>query len=579
MGMSTLMKGKNVVSDEKLYKTEREYRAAKDIQNWSEVPYIGDGLQEMAQNNWNKAANTAFMLSQERAAIKRIEEAQLSPAIQGIAPENLLMMVRLSMPNLCRNEVFTEYAMESPKDSIIYIEPKLGPSAHKTSEGLADKNAYYNGDAKEIISSDDPWKFAADAWTAGTATYEHRHDRMVSELCNVSPEAGVFEFKGGLNGKFGAEGQKYLPGYTAVYLGVETNTIATENKRPGILLASTELSDYFTAELEQKNKVWTLTVTPNKDAISAALADTEDNGLKIALKAVIATEEYKVASTEKALTLADVTSDNILDLVKAFGRFDSEDDFEGDNMGEMNIQMRSYTFEPRPSTIGITWSKMTDIVLDSAFGVSAEEYLVSYAAAQIRSSLDYRAFRTAVAIAKANNKNYHYEFDAQFVRANGATATQESYRDTAQTFLSAIDTIGDSMNNSINRGGVSTLVAGQSAGTYIRLNDLYVPEGRRQQQGVFRFGTLDGMPVYKAPVDVIPTNEVLTVWKNPENAADICMAFGTLIPFFSTNILQRKNFYSEGAIATFGDYVCLRPDYLGLIRIKNLKDATSATRF
>ena len=64
------------------------------------------------------------------------------------------------------------------------------------------------------------------------------------------------------------------------------------------------------------------------------------------------------------------------------------------------------------------------------------------------------------------------------------------------------------------------------------------------------------------------------MWKDDENEGDVAIAFGTLVPFFNTGIIQRKNFYKEAGLATYGDWAVLNRRYLALIRIKNLKDTT-----
>ncbi|MDR0675786.1 MAG: hypothetical protein LBF97_01950, partial [Elusimicrobiota bacterium] len=146
------------------------------------------------------------------------------------------------------------------------------------------------------------------------------------------------------------------------------------------------------------------------------------------------------------------------------------------------------------------------------------------------------------------------------------------YRDNAQTFVNAIDAIGDIIYDEINRGGVSRLVGGPSACSYMHLNAGYSPKGKQNQTGSHQFGELDGMPLFKVPSAIIPTNEILCVWKNDAVENDVSIAFGTLIPFFSTGIIQRKNFYKEAGLATYGDWAVLNRRYLALIAIENLKD-------
>ena len=65
------------------------------------------------------------------------------------------------------------------------------------------------------------------------------------------------------------------------------------------------------------------------------------------------------------------------------------------------------------------------------------------------------------------------------------------------------------------------------------------------------------------------------MWKNDQNEGDVAIAFGTLVPFFNTGIIQRKNFYKEAGLATYGDWAVMNRRYLALIRIKGLKDTTA----
>jgi len=141
--------------------------------------------------------------------------------------------------------------------------------------------------------------------------------------------------------------------------------------------------------------------------------------------------------------------------------------------------------------------------------------------------------------------------------------------------LTAIETVGDVMLNDINRGGVSRLVCGPSAGSYCKLIGGFSDKGKQANVGAHQIGELEGTPMFKVPSSIIPTDRILCVWKNDQNESDVALAFGTLIPFFSTGIIQRKNFYKEAAIATYGDYALLNKRYLAVIKINNLKDRTT----
>ena len=310
-----------------------------------------------------------------------------------------------------------------------------------------------------------------------------------------------------------------------VYDGDETYPIAEENKRTGNFFYNT--AEYPDANVEVKT--------------------LESDG-----------------SIEITVTAKDAKD------IKVFARFDLEDDFLGDNLGEIELVMSDYKFEPRPTTIGVTWSQLAEITLDASFGLSAQDMLVTYAGDAIRINLDLRSFKLAYGVARSN-KDYIVEFDANYAQGENI----EGYFHTAQTFPSAVDTVTDVMVNDINRGGVSRMVAGFSAGSYLKLvKGTFSEKGRQSAKGIYQIGEFGGIPTFKAPSSIIPTNEIMCVWKDDENEGDVAIAFGTLIPFFNTGIIQRKNFYKEAGLATYGDWAVMNRRYLALIRIKGLKDTT-----
>ena len=505
-----------------LARTEREFRGAKFVESWSRIPKIGAGLTQLPEA---VARNTAINLQTQAASMSKMTEAQLSTSFQGFTPENMLRLVRLAMPNTCRNKVFTEFAMESAKDSIKYIKPVYSKTVHDGD--LHDKHtsntAGAYGDASQYkdtyndINEDDFQR----------ALYENTEDRFTQELINIPGTSGVFTIpaKAAEGGNPAVYAAKLIKGYMKIYDGDETHPIAEENKRTGNFFVNTAEYPKATVKVEEAAGAITITV----DGI-----DDKTN-------------------------------------IKAFARFDLEDDFLGDNLGEIELVMSDYKFEPRPTTIGVTWSQLAEITLDASFGLSAQDMLVTYAGDAIRINLDLRSFKLAYGVARSN-KDYVVEFDAAY--GNGENI--EGYFHTAQTFPSAVDTVTDIMVNDINRGGVSRMVAGFSAGSYLKLvKGTFSEKGRQSAKGIYQIGEFGGIPTFKAPSSIIPTNEIMCVWKDDENEGDVAIAFGTLVPFFNTGIIQRKNFYKEAGLATYGDWAVMNRRYLALIRIKGLKDTTA----
>lgn len=506
-----------------LARTEREFRGAKFVESWSRIPKIGAGLTQLPEA---VARNTAINLQTQAASMSKMTEAQLSTSFQGFTPENMLRLVRLAMPNTCRNKVFTEFAMESAKDSIKYIKPVYSKTVHDGD--LHDKHtsneAGAYGDASKYVDkyndiNEDDFQ---------RALYENTEDRFTQELINIPGNGqGVFTIpaKAAEGGNPAVYAAKLIKGYMKIYDGDETHPIAEENKRTGNFFVNTSEYPNATVKVEEAAGAITITVEGIDDKAN----------------------------------------------IKAFARFDLEDDFLGDNLGEIELVMSDYKFEPRPTTIGVTWSQLAEITLDASFGLSAQDMLVTYAGDAIRINLDLRSFKLAYGVARSN-KDYVVEFDAAY--GNGENI--EGYFHTAQTFPSAVDTVTDIMVNDINRGGVSRMVAGFSAGSYLKLvKGTFSEKGRQSAKGIYQIGEFGGIPTFKAPSSIIPTNEIMCVWKDDENEGDVAIAFGTLVPFFNTGIIQRKNFYKEAGLATYGDWAVMNRRYLALIRIKGLKDTTA----
>ena len=349
-------------------------------------------------------------------------------------------------------------------------------------------------------------------------TYESKQSRFPTEMANgiiagTNPSYTV-TFAG--TNEFGTAGVNYIAGYAVLY-DTNGNTIAWENK-PGGALSN-----------------WVVNPSSGISAITFNAA----------------TGVYSITSTTA--------------IGNAIGRYNSEVDLTGTYLGEVELVMADYQFRVRPMTLGVTWTALSELVLDSTVGVSTEEIIMDAAGQEIKKSLDFFAVKVAYGTAQSNG------FAPIVFDAEAGAGTQDSYIHTAQTVSQAIERVGDQMYNTLNRGGVSRIVGGPAAITYLRLNAGFTTTGQQPRIGGYQVGELYGIPVFKVPKQVIPENTLLCVWKNENNEADVSIAFGTLVPFFSTGALQRKNFYKEAGLATFGDYVILNSGYFGLIQINNIR--------
>lgn len=240
--------------------------------------------------------------------------------------------------------------------------------------------------------------------------------------------------------------------------------------------------------------------------------------------------------------------------------FDSEDPDQYEDIQEIQLQLRDYQFRVRPWPLYVSWSKMTELLLNTTLNIDAEDALIRGAADEFKKSLDFHAIRYAYRYAKKNGLT---TYDKE-------GAVGESEFDRARAFSRAIDEASDAMLDDINRGGITKIVSGPNALSFVKLHPRFDASTRQPRVGAYREGSLDGIDTYKVPSSVIPNNQMLGIYRNEEVPEDVSIAFGSLIPLYRTQTLEFKEMYSETGLAYFGDQRCLQPSYLRLIQIDNL---------
>src|SRR5574344_1964901 len=143
-----------------------------------------------------------------------------------------------------------------------------------------------------------------------------------------------------LSGKWETEGQNYVDGYTYIYgynagdnsAKVEQQVIAIQDKRSGTFFGAPGFTVDIVKPVYLRDKFMNkhesgITVMPGSDdAVTAINAGKGMMTVKITVdadKAAKFAPWYKEASTE----------------VRAYGRFNSESDFEGNYLGEVEIKL------------------------------------------------------------------------------------------------------------------------------------------------------------------------------------------------------------------------------------------------
>ena len=270
------------------------------------------------------------------------------------------------------------------------------------------------------------------------------------------------------------------------------------------------------------------------------------------------TVNYTTGNITVTFTTAPSDGDDIL----IEYHYDSEDSDNYTDIKSVDLQLTDHQFRARPWPLYLSWSKMSELLLGTTLDIDAEAALIQGAADELKKSLDFQAVKTGYRYSLSNTLT---SFNADF-----ASAGSDSEVAHAQSLTRTISKASKVIYNSLQRGGVSTLVAGTDALPYLTLHQKFSSDNAQPQIGIYRAGTLMDLPVYQAPNSVIPADEIMGVWRNPNESGDVGIAFGTLIPLYQTQTLEFKEAYKQTGLMHFGDFKALQPSYMIRIKLNNL---------
>lgn len=101
----------------------------KDVQFGSYIPFFSSAPMEpeevLGKVEITKDGKIKLEKPIEREGLDVKGDEDFANEDQPDTPKEFLRMVRTAMPKLTRSKVFSEFAMEAPKDTIHYIQPVL----------------------------------------------------------------------------------------------------------------------------------------------------------------------------------------------------------------------------------------------------------------------------------------------------------------------------------------------------------------------------------------------------------------------------------------------------------------------
>jgi hypothetical protein len=355
------------------------------------------------------------------------------------------------------------------------------------------------------------------------------------------------------------------PKYTASKRGATSGSVPYES--PAYRYASEINEDIIGAgDVSTATFPFNLPIYPIRPFTVKVMVDQKyvgtDNGANVITGATISTGSIDYTTGVGSVTFSAGNYPAAGAVVTIESAYDSEVSGNYPQIQNVELTLTDFQFRAKPWPLYISWSKMTELLLGTTLDIDAEEALLRGAAEELKKSLDFHACRVG----------YRYALGNSFVTFNAdfAAAGADSEMAHAQSITRKIADAGAVIYAALQRGGVSKMVAGYSAANYIKLHMRFKGDESQPKIGIYKIGSLDGVDIFQAPSAIVPSNEIMCIWKNENEQTDSFVAFGTLIPLYQTQTLEFKESYKETGLYHFGDWRALQPQYGVRLVLSNL---------
>jgi hypothetical protein len=240
-----------------------------------------------------------------------------------------------------------------------------------------------------------------------------------------------------------------------------------------------------------------------------------------------------------------------------------EDDDNLDITQRVDLSLRVSPFALREFPIYASFSKKAELLIGTTLDIDAEEAYLRAMADEPKKSLDFQAFHMGYRQAKRNAAvDGFVEFDLE-------GAVGESEHDRIQVLPRYIDKAGNLFYNKLLRGGVTRIFGGPTATGVMTGLDNFSDAGAMSQQGVYYLGSVGEIKIFRTPTTIVPDDELVCIYKNPEQPEDVFLMIGTLVPLHVTDKLEHANRQTEFGVASYGDMQILNRKYASIIKVVN----------
>ena len=311
----------------------------------------------------------------------------------------------------------------------------------------------------------------------------------------------------------------------------------------------------------------TLSITPVKLYHVAILVDGEKianddgEGGFVSSSFASGTVNYTTGDVDITFNVAPASGA----VVEAVWNFDMENSTTFDaQIGRTKIQVSKKRFDVQLHPLGYSFTDLAEITLTTAGVItSMSEEMIKVIGEEHAMRMDYQAFNKAKQLALGNPIT---TFNTDY-----AAAGSDNDYNHAQTIVSPIANMQETIYDDIKRGELNIGIAGGKALTYLKKHDKFVSDRTQPRvAGSYLAGYLDDIAIYRTPSDVgtVDTNEIMFTHKNPEVETDTALLFGTMEPISAS--LRYPNFQTDGTVAALEDHMIVTPKFVRLLRLENL---------
>lgn len=452
-----------------------------------------------------------------------------------------------------------EYADVALNIDEVYNNPSTRRRAINTLIKMDNQERYFEGLSKYIPEATFTTNFGATPQAIIRSIRVANPNSIIEDVCDVQTISSMVGIIGYIKPVF----SRSIRGGVAGDLLVESKAkdYGAENIDENI--ATGNASTTVFASTDSGAAVLTfLPIRPNKVLIyEAGIEVGQDDGSGNIVNVTGSTKITEGAGsvinyTTGAWTVTFATAPANNAAILANYNYDTEQNTDAHGDVELQWSSEAVTAEMHPLNFRFS---LTSMLLAESANFSVEEVLNDAATQYLKSERDRRGIEFNSRLALSNPT---LTFDC-----TPSSTGDNNQKMHAQLLELKIEAAADAMYEEKNRGGVSFIIAGSNAATYLNLLDNFVKDNSHSPIGAYRVGYLGKAPIIKARTTNLGTGEIMVGYRSEWGEAPFVHADYL---DYATETLTLKDFISQKGLASYYQNKKVEPSFIRKISLTNI---------